>query len=146
MRSLVEEVSFQVGATGPIEWEIMSVVVGHSLVGAVLGEEFLPNEFESIDPFDDDGTPRIATDLPTSTQFGVAPGDLIIPDYDDTEAVDSFAEWFDETFTTDPDGPYYVYVEKPAEAYRQLLYESLEFCEAEPDLCGNTLEELDRTE
>ena len=87
---------------------------------------------------DDDAASRLGID--------VFAGELFIPDYRDREAAETFAAWFDETFLTDPESPFYTYVEKPAQAYRDLLHETLEFCEDEPDLCGKTTEELDRTE
>ncbi|RZV44889.1 MAG: hypothetical protein EX269_10950 [Acidimicrobiales bacterium] len=146
MSELIEEIAYKVNTTGPIEWAAMSSVV--ELSADLDPGELLVGYFETIDPFDDAGNQWYARDSGERVTMPGRPftGELLVPEYGDTEQIEAFAAWFDETFTTDPESPFYIFVEKPSAAYRQLLYDSLEFCDAEPDLCGKPTEFLDRTE
>ena len=133
----VDQVTRRVGRTGPLEWGVMSqmMLASDPVLGGVVREGY----YLTIPIEDDDGIQRVADygRVPITIEREYIPGMLIIPPFDDDEAMASFGAWFDETFLSDPDGPYYVYVEGPAQAYREMLYETLEFCEAEPDRCGD---------
>ena len=133
----VEQVTRRVGETGPLEWGVMSqvMIASDPLLGGLIRSGY----FETIPIEDADGVQRVADygRVPFSVERIYIPGNLIIPPFDDDEAMASFGAWFDETFLADPDSPYYVYVEGPAQAYREMLYETLEFCQAEPERCGD---------
>ena len=139
----VEEVKQKVGQTGPLEWGLMSevLVASDPLLGGLIREGYL----NTIPADDENGVQRMAVfgRVPFTIEREYIIGNLIIPPFDDAEAMASFGAWFDETFLTDPDSPYYVYVEGPAQAYREMLEETLEFCLDRPDDCGDKRKDLD---